>query len=47
MNGKKYTENQKLTINKESIKIGDKFEVNYSEKKSEYNELNYEKRIAE
>jgi|TARA_B110000046_G_scaffold165929_1_gene182529 hypothetical protein len=47
VNGEKYTENQKLTIKKESIKIGDKFIVNYSEKKPEYNELDFEKRIEE
>ncbi|MEO9480098.1 MAG: hypothetical protein ABJO28_14450 [Maribacter dokdonensis] len=47
VNGEKYTENQKLTIKKENIKIGDKFVVNYSEKKPEYNELNFEKRIEE
>ena len=47
VNGKKYSENQKLTIKKESIKIGDKFQIKYSEKKPEYNELNFEKRIGE
>ncbi|MCL6274953.1 hypothetical protein M3P19_13105 [Muricauda sp. 2012CJ35-5] len=47
VNGKKYTENQKLTIKKESIKIGDKFEINYSENNPEYNELEFEKRVVE
>ncbi len=47
VNGKKYTENQKLTIKKESIKIGDKFEINYSENNPEYNELDFEKRVVE
>jgi hypothetical protein len=45
VNGKKYTENQKLTIKKEFIKIGDKFEINYSEKNPEYSELNFDKKI--
>lgn len=44
---KKYTENQKLTIKKELIKVGDQFEVNYSEKKPEYSELNFGKKITE
>ena len=47
VSGKKYSENQKLTIKKESIKIGDKFEINYSEKEPKYNKLNFEKRISE
>lgn len=47
VNGKKYTQNQKLTIKKESIKIGDEFEIKYSETNPEYNELDFEKRIAE
>ena len=42
---KKYIENQKLTIKKETIKNGDKFQVNYSEKNPEYSELIFEKRI--
>ncbi len=45
VNGKKYTENQKLTIKKESIKIGDEFEIKYSEKNPEYSELDFEKRL--
>ena len=47
VNEKKYTENQKLTVKKETIKNGDKFKVNYSEKKPEHNEHIFEKRIAE
>ncbi|WP_298554504.1 hypothetical protein [uncultured Algibacter sp.] len=47
VNGKKYSENQKLTIKKESIKIGDKFEINYSENNPEYNNLDFEKRVME
>ena len=47
VNGKKYSENQKLTIKKESIKIGDKFEINYSENNPEYNNLDFEKRVVE
>ena len=46
-NNKKISGNQKLTIKRDSIKIGDKFEVNYSEKKPEYSELIFEKRITE
>ena len=46
-NGKKYTENQKLTIKKEFIKIGDKFEVYYSEKNPKYSELIFENKIIE
>lgn len=45
--GEKYTENQKLTIKKEFVKIGDKFEVYYSEKNPKYSELIFEKQIAE
>lgn len=47
VNGKKYTKNQKLTIKKEYINIGDKFEINYSENNPEYNELDFEKRVTE
>ena len=43
----KYTENQKLTIKRELIKIGDKFMVYYSEKNPKYSELIFEKRIEE
>jgi len=45
VNEKKYTENQKLTIKKESVKIGDKFEIKYSENNPEYSELDFEKRV--
>ncbi len=44
---KNYTENQKLTIKKELIKVGDKFEVHYSDKNPEYSELDFDKRITE
>ena len=47
VNEKKYTENQKLTIKKESVKIGDKFEIKYSENNPEYSELDFEKRVSE
>ena len=47
VNEKIYIENQKLTIKKESVKIGDKFEIKYSENKPEYSELDFEKRVAE
>ena len=47
VNGKKYTENQKLTIKKEFIKIGDKFQIKYSENNPENSELDFEKRVAE
>ena len=47
VSGKKYTENQKLTVRKTMTKVGDKFEVNYSEKNPKYSELNFKSRIME
>jgi hypothetical protein len=47
VNGRKYTENQKLTIKKEFIKIGDKFKVYYSKENPKYSKLQYKLRFTE
>jgi hypothetical protein len=43
--GKNYFNNQKLTIKKELVTVGDIFEVKYSVKDKTVSELNFKKRI--